>query len=81
MYFTLCQNSIIRRAKLVNTLILKKYVFWLNCKKCKGLYNSLHFGFTVIMERLSEPEFEHRLLGIAPKELYGAVVVPHDLAG
>ena len=33
------------------------------------------------MERLSEPEFEHRLLGIAPEEFYGAVVIPHDLAG
>ena len=31
--------------------------------------------------RLTEPEFEYRLLGIAPEKLNGAVMIPHDLAG
>ena len=46
MYYSLWKYRIIHRAKLFNTLILREYDFGLNCKKCKGLYNSLHFFFT-----------------------------------
>ena len=51
-------------------------------KKCKGLYNPLHFSlYTLQFMELSEPEFEDGLELVASGQFDAAVVVAHDLAG